>query len=117
MTRSFSFFTLLVSLLCIPSQMAWAIADPLVVTPPPMNFDGAADGTPAGTPITSTWIGETSVHNGFKCEKKFLQNVGLKPSMLMLLVQKLAGSTITKVVIVILFIHSPELKVSAMLLV
>ncbi|EMW3366238.1 type 1 fimbrial protein [Proteus mirabilis] len=73
MTRSFSFFTLLVSLLCIPSQMAWAIADPLVVTPPPMNFDGAADGTPAGTPITSTWIGETSVHNGFKCEKKFLQ--------------------------------------------
>ncbi len=30
--------------------------------------------------------------------------------MLMLLVQKLAGSTITKVVIVILFIHSPGVK-------
>ncbi len=70
MTRSFSFFTLLVSLLLYPEPNGMGCADPLVVTPPPMNFDGAADGTPAGTPITSTWIGETSVHNGFKCEEE-----------------------------------------------
>ena len=72
---------------------------------------------PAGTPITSTWIGETSVHNGFKCEKKFLQKCWFETLYANATGSKLAGSTITKVVIVILFIHSPELKVSAMLLV
>lgn len=46
--------TLLVSLSLLPQKRVWAVADPLIVSPVPMNFDGAADGTPAGTPITST---------------------------------------------------------------
>lgn len=73
MKKSLSLLTFLVSLICFPSQPVWAKADPLIVSPSPMNFDGAADGTPAGTPITSTWIGETSVYDGFKCENKALQ--------------------------------------------
>lgn len=42
--------TLLVSLSLLPQKRVWAVADPLIVSPVPMNFDGAADGTPAGTP-------------------------------------------------------------------
>ncbi|MEX6162320.1 hypothetical protein AB6G16_12155 [Proteus mirabilis] len=100
-----------------PEPNGMGYCNPLVVTPPPMNFDGAADGTPAGTPITSTWIGETSVHNGFKCEKKFLQKCWVETLY--------ANATGSKISGIYYYEGSnrypvyslPELKVSAMLLV
>ncbi|EEG87353.1 hypothetical protein PROPEN_00424 [Proteus penneri ATCC 35198] len=86
-----SFLSLLVFLVFIPEKRVWAVADPLIVSPVPMSFDGAADGTPAGTPITSTWIGETSVYNGFKCENKFLQKCWVETLYANALGSKISG--------------------------
>ncbi|MBS6211850.1 MAG: type 1 fimbrial protein [Proteus hauseri] len=91
MKRTLFPLTLLVSLICLPTEIAWAVADPLIVSPPPMNFDGAADGTPAGTPITSTWIGETSVYNGFKCENKPLKKCWVETLYANALGSKISG--------------------------
>lgn len=91
MKYSLSFLSLLVFLVFIPEKMVWAVADPLIVSPVPMSFDGAADGTPAGTPITSTWVGETSVHNGFKCENKFLQKCWVETLYANALGSKISG--------------------------